>query len=89
MHDWWISLNAAHFGVVDYIAYPTILYRQHSNNVIGAEKTNKNQYLKKIYFIKNTIKENIKWLKMLYSLPFKVNYFYFFWMKLKKVLLKK
>ncbi|KRN58140.1 glycosyltransferase family 2 protein [Limosilactobacillus secaliphilus] len=36
MHDWWLALIAAAFGVVSYINSPTILYRQHSSNVLGS-----------------------------------------------------
>lgn len=38
MHDWWIALIAAAFGKVVYLNRPTILYRQHSGNVIGESK---------------------------------------------------
>ena len=36
MHDWWISIVALIFGKVYYITETTILYRQHSNNTLGA-----------------------------------------------------
>jgi len=38
MHDWWIGLVASSTGVVDYINIPTVLYRQHPDNAIGAKK---------------------------------------------------
>lgn len=34
-HDWWIALIAAAFGNISYINKPLILYRQHSQNVVG------------------------------------------------------
>ena len=37
MHDWWIGLVASRFGKIGYIEDSTILYRQHSNNTIGAK----------------------------------------------------
>jgi glycosyltransferase involved in cell wall biosynthesis len=37
MHDWWIGLVASAFGHVDFLAKPTILYRQHGKNDIGAK----------------------------------------------------
>jgi glycosyltransferase involved in cell wall biosynthesis len=36
MHDVWLGLVAACFGHADYIAEPTVLYRQHAGNIVGA-----------------------------------------------------
>jgi glycosyltransferase involved in cell wall biosynthesis len=36
MHDWWLALVATLFGRVVYLDEPTISYRQHDDNVIGA-----------------------------------------------------
>jgi len=36
MHDWYLALLAAAFGHLVYIDRPSELYRQHSNNVLGA-----------------------------------------------------
>ncbi|SFV62308.1 Alpha-L-Rha alpha-1,3-L-rhamnosyltransferase [hydrothermal vent metagenome] len=38
MHDWWLGLVATTLGKIDYIETSTILYRQHSQNEIGASK---------------------------------------------------
>jgi glycosyltransferase involved in cell wall biosynthesis len=38
MHDWWLGLVAAVFGEISYISEPTILYRQHEINSVGARK---------------------------------------------------
>ncbi|NLD50180.1 MAG: glycosyltransferase family 2 protein [Clostridiaceae bacterium] len=48
MHDWWIGLIAACFGTIDYIEEPTMLYRQHGNNDVGAQKADFKYVLKKI-----------------------------------------
>ena len=37
MHDWWLALVAALLGHVVYLNEPTLLYRQHRNNAIGAK----------------------------------------------------
>lgn len=37
MHDWWLALIAASFGSVELLDEPTILYRQHGNNEVGAQ----------------------------------------------------
>lgn len=36
MHDWWIALANTTFGYSGFIPSPTVLYRQHDTNVIGA-----------------------------------------------------
>jgi glycosyltransferase involved in cell wall biosynthesis len=38
MYDHWLALVAATFGAIDYLDRPTILYRQHGGNVIGAQR---------------------------------------------------
>lgn len=40
MHDWWIGLVASTFGIIGYVENATILYRQHGNNEVGAQKYN-------------------------------------------------
>jgi glycosyltransferase involved in cell wall biosynthesis len=37
LHDWWVALCAAAFGEIRYLDEPTVLYRQHGSNVVGAE----------------------------------------------------
>jgi glycosyltransferase involved in cell wall biosynthesis len=37
MHDWWLGLVATAFGKIAYIKQPTVLYRQHSQNQVGAQ----------------------------------------------------
>ncbi|MGE5614827.1 MAG: glycosyltransferase family 2 protein [Bacillota bacterium] len=37
MHDWWFALVASAFGHIGYVDRPTVLYRQHAANEIGAK----------------------------------------------------
>lgn len=37
MHDWWLSLVASGLGYRQYMPEPLVLYRQHSQNTIGAK----------------------------------------------------
>jgi len=39
MHDWWIGIIAAYFGDLCFLDEPTILYRQHGDNSVGAVDT--------------------------------------------------
>lgn len=39
MHDWWIYLCVSAFGKVLFSSDSTLLYRQHSNNVIGGSQS--------------------------------------------------
>lgn len=41
MHDWWVMLVASLMGKICYIEQPLVLYRQHSNNIMGAKKRTK------------------------------------------------
>ncbi len=34
-HDWWLYLNLAYFGCVIWDPEPSIMYRQHANNIVG------------------------------------------------------
>jgi hypothetical protein len=49
MHDWWISLITAAFGIISYVDIPLIKYRQHSQNTIGVPGIDeKNRIFKEI-----------------------------------------
>jgi len=38
MHDWWVALCAAACGQIGYMSNPTLRYRQHDSNQIGAQR---------------------------------------------------
>lgn len=37
LHDWWLALIAKRFGCLAYLERPTVSYRQHAANVVGAQ----------------------------------------------------
>lgn len=39
MHDWWVYIVVSAFGEVIFDKEPSILYRQHENNVVGGNKS--------------------------------------------------
>ncbi len=45
IHDWWIALNVVKYGKILHMAMPTVLYRQHTANLIGAKKSLKEDTL--------------------------------------------
>jgi hypothetical protein len=45
VHDWWIALNVVKHGKIIHIKTPTVLYRQHAANLIGAKKSLKEDML--------------------------------------------
>lgn len=46
LHDWWLALNAALFGELGVVDRPTINYRQHSANQVGARNVSYKRALK-------------------------------------------
>lgn len=48
MHDWWVALLGASFGNVHYLDTPLMLYRQHTDNVVGS--VSKTGYIKNRLF---------------------------------------
>lgn len=66
MHDWWIGLVASHFGKIGYITTPTIKYRQHDKNTIGAKAKNKVSTMKYILgFAYNFVKRDKEYINTL------------------------
>lgn len=45
MHDWWLAILATAAGNVGFLNEPTISYRQHGNNSVGAKDTRSFSYL--------------------------------------------
>lgn len=52
MHDWWLALIASLFGYYENLPECTILYRQHENNSVGAQKINILYAIQKLSCIK-------------------------------------
>lgn len=60
MHDWWAALVAAQFGQTAFIDEPTILYRQHGDNSLGALGVNKLSYIVRRVWQKKQIQESMR-----------------------------
>ena len=37
MHDWWLAQVASAFGRIELLPHPTVCYRQHGSNLLGAQ----------------------------------------------------
>ena len=85
MHDSWVTLKTiASGGIVDFVDEATILYRQHGNNVLGANQVNSKYFFNKIKLIKKVIVLNkhnfyminsIKKTSILKYIYFKLTYY--------------
>lgn len=59
MHDMLVTQSvAANDGIISPIYVPTVLYRQHTDNVVGAHERNKDYYLAKLKNITQIFKSN-------------------------------
>jgi len=44
MHDWWLAMIASAFGAIGFVDSPTVLYRQHGRNAVGARPSRSLSY---------------------------------------------
>ena len=70
MHDAGIALNVMKNGKLIPLSAKTILYRQHSNNCIGAQNMDDSYVKNKLTNFKRVINENKARYKMLKELNF-------------------
>ncbi|MDD5327114.1 MAG: glycosyltransferase family 2 protein [Phycisphaerae bacterium] len=66
MYDWWLALNVCRHGKIVYVSIPSVLYRQHSKNQVGAQKARKIDiihFLKKLCCIKKLLSAHYRMLK--------------------------
>jgi hypothetical protein len=61
MHDWWIALIASSMGVIYHLDKELMLYRQHSNNVVGAVNIKSLKYRIKKLLDPNTKYSQVKY----------------------------
>lgn len=60
IHDWWITLVASACGQIEAIEHPTICYRQHISNTLGARHISFKEGLKKLFQFLKTPEMNTK-----------------------------
>lgn len=59
MHDWWMALIASALGNIVFIEKPTMLYRQHDNNSVGAKDVKSTNYLFLMLLKISSIKQSL------------------------------
>lgn len=58
MHDWWLAMVAIMFGKLICINEPTMLYRQHDSNQVGAKASYGLAYIKRKLATLDKVREN-------------------------------
>lgn len=56
IYDWWIALNMSKKGIIKYLPEPTVLYRQHEKNLIGAKGVGITYFYRILRNLKETIR---------------------------------
>ncbi|MGA1980070.1 MAG: glycosyltransferase family 2 protein [Sedimentisphaerales bacterium] len=66
MYDWWLALKVCEHGKIIYVSIPSVLYRQHSKNRLGAQKVRKIDiiyFLKKLFCMRKLLSAHYRMLK--------------------------
>ncbi|MCU7615073.1 glycosyltransferase family 2 protein [Chryseobacterium sp. GMJ5] len=87
MHDYWIALKVAQMGKIIYINTPTILYRQHSKNEVGAKKTNNAYFILQLKKIKKTINNQLQMYQFLKEIEYG-SLLKFYWYKITYTIIR-
>ncbi len=87
MHDWWLSLLACRIGVIDFILTPTLLYRQHAINVLGAEPQNQKSIQFKLKNLLKVLEKNINFILMIKDKRLRTNLIVLYYYKFRKYII--
>ena len=89
IHDVISALTVAYYGgIIDYVDAPTVLYRQHSSNVVGAMAYSKTDAIKnRLKNIKKVVNENVRLFKDVNKIG-RINIFTYLCHKIKYLLIR-
>lgn len=89
IHDVISALTVAYYGgIIDYVDTPTVLYRQHSSNVVGAMAYSKTDAIKnRLKNIKKVVNENVRLFKDVNKIG-RINIFTYLCHKIKYLLIR-
>ncbi len=79
MHDYWIAANVARHGKIHHIPVPTILYRQHHRNTVGARNIDNRYFLNKITGLAATLRGQKEFKELRDALNYGCNVKYYFY----------
>ena len=82
LHDYWIALKVAKYGIIENIKEQTILYRQHGNNEAGAGNAYERRKVGYSSFLKNlseeiTLYKDVAGKGVFFWLLHRAKYFYY------------
>lgn len=63
VHDWWIAMNVAKQGKIVSVSTPTVLYRQHSANIIGTRRKSFAESVSRLSLLKSRIANQYRMIK--------------------------
>ena len=81
MHDWWLAIATSKHGIIKHLNKPSVLYRQHNLNVVGARKINLLYFYKKLKSLRRTYQGNFEHYEFIKSIN-GVSIFFFFGFKI-------
>jgi glycosyltransferase involved in cell wall biosynthesis len=88
MHDTLVAQSvAAAGGIISAVKEPTVLYRQHADNVIGASDARRMYFVRKIELIRSTYNSNMTVWKRACHIK-QASFLFFLWTKAKISLLR-
>lgn len=89
IHDVISALTVSYYGgIIDYIDTPTVLYRQHSSNVVGAEQYSKGRTIKnKLLSLGTVCKKNVRIFKAVNRIG-RIGFFSYLYHKTKYLLIR-
>lgn len=87
MHDYWMALKIAQTGRIVHVDTPTILYRQHDRNELGAKNTDKSYFFTKLKRIGETVKNQWRVYKFLKQIHYG-SLFKFYWYKITYTMIR-
>lgn len=89
MHDWWIAARVAKKGVLSVLEIPTMLYRQHENNVCGAREMEKDYHVRLLGHPMTILNKYMEQRKFLREVGFRWGFVGWLFFKIRHIIHRK